>query len=187
MRKTLVLLLIFFSIFSEAIYAQVIKPPIWSYEALPAQIKSGDVTELIFRAKIPSGWYIYSSDVDPNLGPQPTSFKFKKNSSYQLLGGIRPVGAKKKYSDIWEGEYSYFMNVAEFRQKVKILSSDVKIEGTYEYQMCSDVTGQCVPFDDVFKFGPDVLKVKKDEVADTLRKNTETSDTTVVADTSKKQ
>ena len=171
MWKVVVLLSCFLGFALQGLHAQPIKPPVWSVEASPVEVKPGGDAELIFRARIPASWYIYSSDVDPNLGPQPTSFKFKKNAGYKLLGGIRPIGAKKKYSDIWEGEYTYFSGTAEFRQKVKILSADVKIEGTYEYQMCSDASGQCVPFDDEFKFGSDVLKIKKDETADTVKKD----------------
>src|SRR5690606_30244811 len=92
-------------------------------------------------------WYLYSSDFDPELGPMVTEFSFEPHASYRLVDGIQPVKPKKKYDDIWEGEYTYFTGTAEFRQKVKVLQANPVIKGTVSYQICSDVTGQCIPFD----------------------------------------
>ena len=39
-----------------------------------------------------------------------------------------------------------------FRQKVRILSSNPLIKGTYEYQVCALVDGKCIPGDGAFEF-----------------------------------
>ncbi|MDX5435746.1 MAG: disulfide bond formation protein DsbD, partial [Pontibacter sp.] len=38
------------------------------------------------------------------------------------------------------------------RQKIRVLKPELLVKGTYEYQVCSDVSGQCIPFDDSFTF-----------------------------------
>jgi hypothetical protein len=56
-----------------------------------------------------------------------------------------------------EGEIKYFKGTGEFRQKVKITDKNPVISGGYSYQVCSDVDGKCIPFDDEFTF--DQIKV----------------------------
>lgn len=107
-----------------------------SYRASKDEAKIGETIELIFEVKIEKDWYIYSSDVDPDIGPIPTSFEFVAHPSYELVGGIAPMGAKKKYDKTWKAEVTYFEGKAEFRQKVKILQKDPKIEGSFEFQCC---------------------------------------------------
>ena len=132
--------------------AQILKPITWSYDVSKKQAAVGEEVELIFNARIYKNWYLYTSDFDPNLGPMVTEFKFQKHPSYELVGKIVPVKPKKKYDDLWEGEYTYFTGTAQFRQKIRVLKPDLLVKGTYEYQVCSDVSGQCIPFDDSFTF-----------------------------------
>jgi DsbC/DsbD-like thiol-disulfide interchange protein len=40
--------------------------------------------------------------------------------------------------------------LGEFRQKVKILGENPIIKGSYSYQVCSDIDGKCIPFDEDF-------------------------------------
>ena len=40
----------------------------------------------------------------------------------------------------------------EFRQRVKIVKANPVISGSYEYQVCSDIDGKCIPFDEEFTF-----------------------------------
>ncbi|WP_161889148.1 protein-disulfide reductase DsbD family protein [Pontibacter russatus] len=132
--------------------AQVLKPASWSYDVSKKQVAVGEEVDLIFNAKIDKDWYLYSSDFDPDLGPMVTEFSFQKHPSYELVGDVQPVNPKKKYDDIWEGEYTYFTGTAQFRQKIRVLQPDLQVKGGYEYQVCTDVTGQCIPFDDTFAF-----------------------------------
>ncbi|WP_266203079.1 protein-disulfide reductase DsbD family protein [Pontibacter kalidii] len=132
--------------------AQVLKPASWSYDVSKKEVAVGEEVELIFNAKIDKDWYLYSSDFDPDLGPMVTTFTFQKHPSYELVGGIKPVKPKKKYDELWEGEYTYFVGTGQFRQKIRVLQPDLQVKGEYEYQVCTDVTGQCIPFDDTFAF-----------------------------------
>ena len=132
--------------------AQILQPAKWSYSTSKPEVKAGEELDLIFSVKIDPDWYLYSTDFDPNLGPMVTEFKFKPDASYQLVGGIKPVNPKKKFDDIWGGEYTYFTKTAEFRQKVKVLQPNPVIKGTYTYQVCTDADGKCIPFDEDFSF-----------------------------------
>ncbi|WP_027000902.1 protein-disulfide reductase DsbD family protein [Eisenibacter elegans] len=146
----------------QGLQAQILKPAKWQMSLSTTEVTVGDELELIFTATIDDKWYLYSSDFDPNLGPQVTEFSFTPHPSYQLLGGIRPINPQKKYDDIWEGEYTYFKKKGEFRQRVKILAENPKIEGTYSYQVCSDVDGKCIPFESDFSFKNIKAKPAKD-------------------------
>ncbi|MCK5278794.1 MAG: thioredoxin family protein, partial [Cyclobacteriaceae bacterium] len=85
--------------------------------------------------------------------PIPATFTFDENDGYELIGEIQPIGAKKKYDKIFEGDVTYFKETAEFRQRIKISKKDFGISGTIEYQVCSDVDGKCIPFEEDFSFG----------------------------------
>ncbi len=143
------LILLFCSIFS---FAQPLKPISWEYGVSKSEVEKGGELELIFTASIDNNWYLYSSDFDPELGPMVTEFEFEDNDSYQLVGNIKPINPKEKYDEIWEGNYTYFKGKGEFRQKVKILESDPVISGLFSYQVCSDVDGKCIPFEEEFTF-----------------------------------
>lgn len=135
-----------------AAQAQILEPVKWSLDVSKRNVKAGEEIELIFNAKIDPDWYLYSSDFDPNLGPTVTTFTFKKSPAYEIIGKIKPVNPKKKFDDIWGGEYTYFVKTAQFRQKVKILQADPVIKGTYDYQTCTDADGKCIPFNEDFTF-----------------------------------
>ena len=147
------LIVIFFVLFvTLGLQAQILKPAHWTYDVSKKEVQIGDEIDLIFRARIDLDWYLYSSDFDPDLGPMLTEFTFEKNSSYALVGDIVPINPKKKYDEIWEGEVKYFTGIGEFRQKIKITGKDPVVKGGYSYQVCSDVDGKCIPFDDEFTF-----------------------------------
>ncbi|HEY4651587.1 MAG TPA: cytochrome c biogenesis protein CcdA, partial [Pontibacter sp.] len=139
-------------LFTLTAFAQVLKPATWSYDVSKKQATVGEEVELIFNVRIDKDWYLYSSDFDPDLGPMVTEFKFAKHPSYELVGKIKPVNPKKKYDDLWGGEYTYFTGTAQFRQKIKVLQPELQVKGSYEYQVCTDIDGRCIPFDDEFTF-----------------------------------
>ena len=144
--------LVFF-LTSDTLLAQVLRPATWSYEVSETSVSEGDEVELVFRVNIDPDWYLYSSDFDPDLGPMVTEFSFKPDKSYALVGEIQPVGAKKKYDELWEGEYTYFVGKAKFRQTIKVLDAQLnEVSGSYAYQVCTDVDGRCIPFEDDFTF-----------------------------------
>jgi thiol:disulfide interchange protein len=141
-------------------FAQMQAAPDWQLSYGSKEVKAGEEVELIFKADIPADWYLYSSDFDPDLGPMLTEFEFEQHPSFEVVGEIQPVSPKKKYDDLWGGEYTYFTGTGEFRQKVRIFQPKPVIKGVISYQICSDVSGQCIPFDTDFSFTDKPLQVK---------------------------
>lgn len=137
--------------------AQIIKPATWQFSSTKNNVNIGDTIELTFSATIDHNWYLYSSDFDPDLGPMLTEFVFTPNADYTLVGDIVPVNPKEKYDKIWEGKVRFFKDKGSFKQKIKITGAHPQIKGTYSYQVCSDVDGKCIPFEEDFQF--DNIKV----------------------------
>ncbi len=133
-------------------HGQILQPAAWSIEASTQQPNVGDQITLSFKVTIDEDWYLYSNDFDPDLGPMLTEILFSSDQSFELIGEVKAVGAKTKYDDIWEGDVNYFTGNALFTQEVKVLSLPLKISGEYSYQVCSDIDGKCIPFDDTFDF-----------------------------------
>ncbi|WP_420388498.1 thioredoxin family protein [Roseivirga sp.] len=140
----------------------------WSYDASKTEVKTGDEIELIFKVKIIDDWYLYSSDIDPDVGPMVTEAEFEPNESFEVIGPLMPVNAKEKYDDIWGADVTYFEKTGEFRQKIRILKKDLDIRGSLTFQTCTDIDGQCIPGGADFDFnfievsGGDDMKAQND-------------------------
>ncbi|SFT72948.1 thiol:disulfide interchange protein DsbD [Algoriphagus locisalis] len=143
--KLLLLALLFFSFYAQA---QIIAPPKWTVSIEPKNLVQGEEATLVFEAQIPIGWYIYANDFNPDLGPILATLKLDNPAGYELKGGFTAIDPKTKYEDIWEGDVKYFIGKGRFEQSFVPKSTSGKISGTLEYQMCSDVTGQCVNYDE---------------------------------------
>ncbi len=137
-------------------FGQILKPINWTIELSNENPDIGEEVEIRFNSTIDNTWYLYSSDFDPDLGPMVTEFFFEENDTYELIEEIIPVNPKKKFDSLWMGEYTYFSEKGLFIQKVKILKEDFSITGNYTYQVCSDIDGKCIPFDDDFNLGSKV-------------------------------
>jgi thiol:disulfide interchange protein DsbD len=121
--------------------------PEWKVEIQESTIAKGDTITVLFTAIIPQDWYMYSSDFDPNVGPIVTEFKFNESEQFRKLGNLEPIGQKKKYDELFEGEYTYFTKEAKFKQRFIVNLENPEINAMASYQMCSDVNGQCIPFE----------------------------------------
>lgn len=147
-KRYLLLLLTLFKL--NPLVAQVMESPEWHVEADKTEVEAGDEVTLSFEAEIPEDWYMYSSDFDPDLGPMLTEIKFDESVKYEPSGDLQPVNPKKKYDELWDGDYTYFVKKAHFRQKIKITGEKPVIKGSITYQICSDVSGQCIPYESDF-------------------------------------
>lgn len=156
--------------------AQLLDPAKWQYKANPAEVKVGDIVDLQFQVKVDADWYIYSSDIDPDLGPMPTVATFEKNKTFELVGKLVPQHPKKKYDDIWMGDVTYFVGNGVFIQKVKILAPKPEIKGKLTYQTCTERDGSCVPGSKNFSF--DVKATASTAIDTDKKKDTEEIDVT---------
>ncbi|SFD56871.1 protein-disulfide reductase DsbD family protein [Spirosoma endophyticum] len=126
--------------------AQIRKDPThWSAKADKQPAKVGDIVSVQIQVSIDDSWHIYSNDLDPTIGPIPTSFKFSPSDAYSLVGKPTPVGVKEVFEEVWGGKVRQFENKGIFIQKIKILKPDVTFSGTSEYQSCSTKEGVCLP------------------------------------------
>jgi thiol:disulfide interchange protein DsbD len=142
----LIFITLSFYFLSHSLSAQIISPPEWEIQLDQKNPQVGDELTLIFKAAIPTNWYIYSNEFDPNLGPLLTEVKLEESKGISLIGGLEAIGSKKKYDEIWEGDITYFEKEGLFHQKLIITEENAVIKGTLEYQMCSDITNQCINY-----------------------------------------
>lgn len=127
---------------TSVVFGQKVPPANWDYSLSTSEAKVGDIIEVIYKTVIPKGMHIYSNDYG-DCPPIKAKFVFEKNATYELVGGAKPIGSHKYVDEIFECEVADFEGKAEFRQKIKVLSSNPKIGGTLEYQMCTE-EGMCV-------------------------------------------
>ena len=145
MKHLKILIYLVLSLISAQVYAQFKTTTSWSYDANKTEVQTGDEIELIFKVKIIDDWYLYSSDIDPDIGPMVTEAEFEANDSYEIISKLIPINAKEKYDDIWGADVTYFEKKGEFRQKIRILKKDLDITGSLTFQTCTDIDGQCIP------------------------------------------
>jgi thiol:disulfide interchange protein len=138
---------------TAALNAQVLQPAKLVAETPTQALKVGDEVELVFKATIDKDWYIYSLGFDANCGPNPIEITMKEDPSFELVGGVRAVNDKNKHDKIFDCDVRIFIGAGEFRQKIRILSKDVKLSGSYDGQVCTEVDGRCVLFDGELVFG----------------------------------
>jgi thiol:disulfide interchange protein len=175
MKKSFLLFFFLLSVLSQ-LDAQILNPAKWTYETSVKEAKTGDEIELIFKATIDKDWYLYSSEFPCEDGPIKTTFNLTPNAGYQLIGNIVPVNPQDKYDDIFGCDVKIFKKTAEFRQKIKILSADLKISGESDYQVCTETTGQCVPGGEEFSFDQ-LINVSGTSVASNDQASVTTSQT----------
>ena len=143
------LLGVFLGFFS--MQAQLMEAPEWKF-SVAASESAEDNLSLQFEAEIPEGWYMYSSDFSEEVGPMVTEFSFIPSDTYELQGEVVPIDPKKKYDELWAGEYTYFTGTAHFTQEVLVTGEETSYQGSISYQICSDESGQCIPFETSFHF-----------------------------------
>ena len=101
------LLLCFTSlVFSQLTKAQNDAPPdpVFKIYFSNNKPKTGDVVEIIFKAKIPEGIHMYSTFNKCDIGPLKLIFNFTQNSSFCLVGEPFSVGDKKILDEIFKCE-----------------------------------------------------------------------------------
>ena len=150
MKRYVICILFLSTILQLSAQSQFRKTTQWTFDATKTEVEVGDEIDLIFKVSVIDNWYIYSSDIDPDVGPTPTEITFENDGSFEAVGSLVPVNPKKKFDDIWGTEVTYFTKKGEFRQRIKILKKDLKITGELSFQTCTDVDGQCIPgFQDI--------------------------------------
>lgn len=142
------LLLPVFLLISFLASAQMVKPPKWTFTLEPKELQVGEKANLVMETEIPFGWYVYSNDFDKDLGPILTEFIPSNSTDYEVAAKLKAINPKKKYEEVWKGDVTYFIGKGRFEQSISIKSTSGTIIGNLEYQMCSDLTGQCINYEE---------------------------------------
>ena len=130
---------LFFLVVTSVAYFQILQPARLVAETPAKNLKVGDEVELIFKASVDKGWYIYSVGFDEDCGPIPMAITLAEHPSYSLVGGLVAVNDQAKHDKIFDCDVRIFINTGEFRQKIKVVSPDLTLGGSYEGQVCSEV------------------------------------------------
>ena len=69
LRNKFLLLVLFLSFSSMAVFAQLKKEPVWKMVSSKPTAKIGDEVEIVLTSVIEKDWYMYSNDMDPQFGP----------------------------------------------------------------------------------------------------------------------
>ena len=146
-QKNCLLLLALVLLISPWAQAQLVKPPVWNVRLEGKDLTVGKQATVVLEAQIPMGWYVYSNDFDKSLGPLLTEFVPGSSTDFAVAGKLQAIQPKKKYDEVWKGDVTFFMGKGRFEQPVKLLKTAGKITGSLEYQMCSDLTGQCINYE----------------------------------------
>jgi thiol:disulfide interchange protein len=135
MKKLLNLMLLWISALG---LAQISSPVKLEYQIKP----TGDNQyEAVVKAKINSGYHIYSKDVDASKGPIPSQMTLAKDPNIILVGGVKEVGKKvSQYSAAFECQIIYFANQVDFVQKFKLKdpSKATQAKAEVTYQTCNE-------------------------------------------------
>jgi thiol:disulfide interchange protein len=142
----------FFVLLACAAHAQILSPVKWTWQPSATSVKVGDELELIFKTTIDKNWYMYANDFDPECGPNLTVVTLNPDPSFARVGELKAINPIAKHDEIFECDVKLFKGTGEFRQRIKVLSTDLKISGSYEGQVCTEVEGRCVGFDGEFTF-----------------------------------
>lgn len=127
--------------------SQILEPATITASASKTTLKTGEEFELIFKASIEPGWYIYTLNFNEDCGPVPISITEEKNAGYEVVGELKAIHDKLKHDEIFDCDVRIFVGSGEFRQRIKILSNNItNIRGSYEGQVCSESEGKCVLF-----------------------------------------
>ena len=143
------LLLLFFSL--SLVHGQILTPATWTTSTSTTSVKAGEEMEIVFSVRIEPSWYLYSTEFPCEDGPLKTAFTFEPHPSYELAGNVVAVNPVDKHDKIFDCDVRIFKGKAEFRQKIRVKKSPLVLKGIYEYQVCTETTGQCVPGDGEFE------------------------------------
>lgn len=136
MKKLLFTFLLFIP---GLLFSQILNPVEWQFSK---EDLGDDEFNLVFKATIEDGWYVYSQFIGDD-GPIPTSFTFFESDQYELVGGTQEDEPVEQFDPNFDMVLKYFKNEAVFTQQVKALSTDALVKGEFVFMVCDE--SQCLP------------------------------------------
>lgn len=172
-RITTIALLLLFTL---GLNAQIFEPVTWSFSSNKINEKE---YELLFTAKIDLHWHLYSQDIP--MTPPATTFTFKQNSDYELVGNVSEESVViEEFDPNFEMTLKYFANEAVFRQKVKFTGEGAVVTGFVEFMSCDDT--KCLPPAEVdFKFTLGNPSQRGEQGSEVVKKETKSGSTNKIS------
>ena len=130
MKNNILVSLILLLFFTNNVFSQILEPISWKFSIDSSEFETSGALSLTFTPTTELGWYIYSSDNDPNSGPR-TEFEFYPNKTYTILGEIIPLNVKTKFDEVWEANVRYLDNKDLLPKKLIYLTITLQLVGTY--------------------------------------------------------
>jgi len=130
-----------------SVSAQILQPVHWSFSSKKISVTE---YELTFKASIDNSWHLYSQDIPQ--APPATTFQFKKDSSYTLVGKVNELGnVIQDYDKNFNMVLKYYTDSVSFVQKIKLNAPGATVEGDITFITCNAT--QCLaPTDTGFSF-----------------------------------
>ena len=125
------------AIISLHLYAQE-DPASWTTEVNKI---SDTEYELVTTAILEPGWHLYSqTSVGDDLGPVATTISFYEvEEKIELIGVNKEIGSYAEFSPVWEFNVYQFSDIAVFKQKIKLLDTDLQyIVGEAFFMTCDE-------------------------------------------------
>jgi len=113
-------------------------PPSFKIDFSNKSPKIGDIIEVIFTCNIPDGIHMYSTYNKCDVGPLAFNLVFDNPKGFCEVGKPYSIGDKKIKDDIFGCEVGEFFKKADVRQKIKIISNQVKIQANIDGQWCTE-------------------------------------------------
>ncbi len=151
MKNNILVSLTLLLFFTQNVFSQILEPISWKFSVDSSEFETSGALNLIFTPTTELGWYIYSSDNDPDSGPR-TEFEFYTNKTYTIVGEIIPLNVKTKFDEVWDANVRYLDNKGSFGQKIIPYDNTPSISGYISYQVCSEIEKMCIPLEKDFVF-----------------------------------
>lgn len=104
------------------------------------QSVSPSEADIVFTASLSPGFHLYATDVDPEVGPTPTSILVDKIAGGELVGKLtaetRPTS---KYDPNFEATLAFHTGKVSFRQRVRVTNpATFTFVGALKFMVCND-------------------------------------------------
>ncbi len=131
--------------FAQISFAQQYDPVDWSFEA---KAVSGDEYDLVYKAKIDKGWYVYSQYLPSDEGPVATSVEYEGEKAFTTSGKSTEAGDKKSgYDAMFDMDVVKFKKDYTITQRIKVTDASKPVTGYLTFMTCNDK--MCLPPTDV--------------------------------------
>lgn len=144
--------LVFLGLVPFLAHPQILTPVKWQVSLSQTSLRAGDEVDLVFKAAIDEVWYLYANDFDPDCGPLLTEIKFENQKNFEPVGPLKAINSISKHDKIFDCDVKIFKKAGEFRQRIKITGNPVTIAGSIQGQVCTELDGKCISFEEDFSF-----------------------------------